>query len=93
MGHHFEHFDFVTNPSLNEIRFRLEEASEVTLAIYDVAGRRLRVLMRAEALEAGERRIRWDGRDEAGEPLPSGLYLCQLGAGSQRESRKLVLLK
>jgi len=80
------------NPS-TEIRFRLKEPSEVDLDIYDLGGRRLRSLLRIKLLEAGEQQIRWDGRGDRGEMLPSGVYLCQLSAGAQLESRKLVLLK
>ena len=51
-----------------------------------------------EAQEEGERPIgvysvRWDGRDGAGRPLASGLYIYQLRAGGREQTRKLLLLR
>ena len=45
------------------------------------------------ALEAGVYTVFWDGRDESGMAWASGVYLYRLRAGSQTETRKLVLLK
>ncbi len=80
------------NPS-TEISFALDFPSEVTLAIYDSAGRHLRILLDSARREAGEHRVIWDGRDAKGQALPSGIYLCKLKAGKQFETLTLVLLK
>jgi flagellar hook assembly protein FlgD len=45
------------------------------------------------SLGAGNIVATWNGRDDAGRAVPSGVYLVQLRAGAHRESRKLTLLK
>jgi hypothetical protein len=79
------------NPSTT-IRFRLPEATSVTLKIYDVTGRTLRLLQRG-VLPAGEHGIQWDGRDAGGRLVSSGVYLYAITAGEIDTVEKLVLLK
>ena len=43
--------------------------------------------------EAGSHSVLWDGRDESGEPLPSGVYLYRLRAGEVVQARKIILLR
>ncbi len=62
------------------------------LEVLDLGGRRLALLHEGE-LAAGEHRFHWDGRDAAGRPLGSGLYLCRLRADGREESLKMTLLK
>jgi len=80
------------NPS-TQIRFTLPRAERVTLRIFDIAGRRVATLLDGARREAGEQNLVWDGRDDAGQALPSGVYLYRLEAGAQRATRKLTLLK
>jgi hypothetical protein len=63
------------------IHFHQSFASRVKIALYDVRGRRVRMLL-DEWLDAGEHRIAWDGGAEDGRPLPSGVYLCRLSRGT-----------
>jgi len=79
------------NPS-TEIRFSLPRAGTAELAVYDLFGRRVRTLVQGE-LAAGPHAVRWDGRDEAGERLPSGMYLYRLLADGTTFTRKAVLVK
>ncbi len=80
------------NPA-TAIVFELElDAPRVELAIFDTAGRRVAGLLDGPA-SAGRHELRWDGRDDAGRALESGVYLCRLRAGRQVEARKLTLLK
>ncbi len=74
------------NPSTT-IRFGLPEAAAVTVSVYDVAGRRIAVLVQA-TLAAGWHEASFD----AG-ALPSGVYFYRLDAGSHREVRQMVLLR
>ena len=74
------------------IRFELPEAAHCELAVFDTGGRRVATLFRG-ALEAGEQAFVWNGRDDSGRAMPSGVYLCSLAAGDFAESRKLVLAK
>ena len=81
------------NPT-TEIRFTLERDEPATLAIYDVAGRRVRTLLdRAAASTGTVHRVGWDGRDDRGYPLSSGVYVYRLSTPSFAQSRKMVLLR
>ena len=81
------------NPSTT-LRFETTaEQSFLRLAIVDTAGRQLRVLAQGR-FESGTHSVVWDGRDDAGSPLPSGVYLARLTSGNGLEgSRKLMLVK
>jgi len=74
------------------VRFALESAGHAELAVYDAAGRRLRRLF-SNRLEAGEHQMEWDGRDDSGRSLPSGLYILRLEAAGERRAQKLLLLQ
>lgn len=75
-----------------EVRFALPSGERVSLEVFDVAGRRVRGLLRGEA-PAGERRIAWDGRDETGSPVAPGLYLLRLGAGPLTAEGRVLRLR
>ncbi len=74
------------------IRYRLSERVDVSIAIYDLAGHRIRVFAGAE-VEAGAHGIVWDGRTEDGTYAPNGLYICRLEAGRDTASRRIVFLR
>lgn len=80
------------NPS-TEIVFTLPAAAPVTLRIVDATGRCVRTLLAAAPRLAGEQRVSWDGRDDAGRRLPSGAYLYELETGGSRAAGKMLLLK
>jgi hypothetical protein len=71
------------NPSRGDthVAFHLPARETVTLALYDVAGRRVRGLFRGEA-PAGDTELQWDGRDDLGQPAAPGLYFARLARGS-----------
>jgi flagellar hook assembly protein FlgD len=64
----------------------------VKVAVYDLSGRRVRVLEDAD-LSAGRHQAPWDSRDEAGRPLPSGVYLYRIEEGGRTSSGRLVLTR
>jgi hypothetical protein len=74
------------------IRYTLDREDLARLVIYDVAGRRVRTLVDA-VQPAGERAVVWDGRDESGQQLSSGIYVYQLATSTYAEARKVVLAK
>lgn len=74
------------------IPFVVPEKTPVSLSVYDVAGTLVRVLVNSP-LEAGPHEAIWNGRDEAGRDVSTGIYFCRLQAGSETMSRKMVLLK
>jgi hypothetical protein len=79
------------NPSTT-ISFTLAERERVTIAIYDASGRRVRTLV-DESRDLGTYEVRWDGRDDAGAAVGSGVYFYRLSAGKYSDSKKMVLLK
>ena len=79
------------NPTTT-ITFQLAEASDVRLTVYDVMGRAVSTLVQ-EPMEAGTYTVEWEGADAAGRPLPSGLYLYRIEAGTFNATRSMTLLK
>lgn len=74
------------------IEYQLPEPSHVSLKIYDLMGREVRTLVNDERA-AGYHRVTWDGRDEAGLKLHSGIYLYRMQAGDFVQARKILLVK
>ena len=62
------------------------------LGIYTLTGQRVRLLVDG-SLDAGWHEARWDGRDEAGRALGSGVYLCRLTVGGAVLCGKLTLVR
>lgn len=74
------------------IRFELSEPVHVTLTIYDLLGRKIRVLV-DEAHGPGRYARTWNGRDGDGRTVPSGVYLYRMTAGDIEEGGKMLLLR
>jgi len=82
------------NPSTRiELAVPAGERTPVDLAIYDVRGRRLVTLFQGELAGGTQRGFTWDGHDERGYTLPSGVYFSRARIGDRTESRKMILLK
>jgi predicted outer membrane repeat protein len=64
----------------------------VSLTIYNVRGRRVRTLINSN-LEPGNHKIHWNGYNDLGESVASGIYLYTLKAGEERFTRKMTILK
>jgi hypothetical protein len=79
------------NPSTT-IEFALPSKSDVSLKIYDILGREVKTLS-AGKLDAGYHGVIWDGKNEAGSAVSSGIYFYKLKAGETIISRKMVLLR
>jgi len=84
----------VPNPfnPVTEIRYTVGREAYATLAIYDVQGRLLRTLV-SGTQPADRYRAVWDGRDEHGRRMPSGIYLYKLTTEDLKQTRKLVLVR
>ena len=74
------------------IRFALPQPSQIELAIYNMLGQPVAVLVQGPSA-AGTFSVRWDGRDQTGQAVTSGVYLYQLRADEYTEVRKLLLLR
>ena len=80
------------NPATT-ISFALPAAALVRLTIFDVAGRRVRLLVDGTQHAAGKHSVIWDGRNDTGQPMPSGTYFYRLEAGGWGETKKITLVK
>ncbi len=77
-----------------EVTFRLPVTATVRLDLYDALGQRVRVLVDGQLLAAGEHRSVWDGRDDGGHELASGVYLARLHvAGMPPQTGRLVRVR
>ncbi len=79
------------NPS-TKISFTTDRLERVVLEVYDVSGRRIRMLLN-DKLDAGLHSVVWNGLDETGNPVSSGVYFYKLTAGKQSLTRKAIMVK
>jgi len=79
------------NPSTT-IEFETSNYSEITIKIYDSLGREIRNLFNG-AIERGNHKVLWDGTDDAGTKVSSGIYYFSINAHKSRVNGKLLLLK
>jgi flagellar hook capping protein FlgD len=79
------------NPSTT-IAFTLETAGKVRLAVYDMAGRQVALLLDAEQT-AGRHQMTWNGTSDNGSALPSGLYIVRAESGAMLRTQKISLVK
>jgi len=78
--------------SSTEIAFTLARPGRVSVAVFDVSGRRVASLKDGEA-EAGSFRIVWDGRDESGRNVADGTYFVRMIGADSHFERKMTLLR
>jgi len=74
------------------IDYSLAKEGDVRIHVYSANGRSVRALLHA-SMPQGPHRISWDGMDDAGKPVASGVYWCRLESGSFRMSRRMILLR
>ncbi len=74
------------------LEYALPEQQDVRLVIYDVLGRRIRTLVATEQ-RPGLHHVLWDGRNDAGQPVSSGVYLSRLTVDGQTKIQRLVLVR
>jgi hypothetical protein len=79
------------NPNTT-IRYDLHERAQVQLVIYDLLGRKVRTLVN-DLQEPGFKTIVWDGKDEQGRVVGTGVYLYRIIAGTFTQTKKLVVLR
>jgi hypothetical protein len=75
-----------------KIEFALVNSGFVSLEIYDILGRKVRTLV-SENLTPGYKSVLWNGKDNSGKEVASGIYFYQIKIGDFSEAKKLVLLK
>ncbi|MCB5234309.1 MAG: T9SS type A sorting domain-containing protein [Candidatus Cloacimonetes bacterium] len=74
------------------IAFELREPAMCSLKIYNMRGQVVRTLVNEE-LSSGRHSRMWDGLDDNGSSVASGMYLYRVKIGAQNESRKMILMK
>jgi flagellar hook assembly protein FlgD len=74
------------------VAFTLGRARPITLAVYDLKGRRVRELARG-TWSADRHVVTWNGRDNRGRELASGVYFVRLTAGAESAVTKVTLIK
>jgi hypothetical protein len=79
------------NPSTT-IHYQLPKTTQVVLKIYNIFGQEVRTLINARQ-PAGVSTVVWDGWDESGKEVSSGIYIYRLQAGEVVQSRKLSFVR
>jgi len=74
------------------IQYQIPEAADVELTIYNVLGQSVRNLVQKKQA-TGRYAVEWDGKDNAGRNVPSGMYVYQLTAGDYQAAKRMILLK
>lgn len=79
------------NPATT-IRYYLPTASDVVLRIHNLLGQKVRTLINANQ-SAGEQIVNWNGSDQSGNQVSSGIYIYTIEAGKYTASRRMLLLR
>jgi hypothetical protein len=79
------------NPE-TEIQYGLPQAAKTTMTVYNVLGQTVKVLV-DEYQQAGTYTVQWNGLDNNGEQVATGIYFCKLEAGHFTTTMKMVLMK
>ena len=80
------------NPS-TALAYALPRTATVRLTVYDALGRRVRTLVDSEEQPPGSYTVTWDGHDDAGRPVSSGVYLYRIVASDFVQARTMLLVK
>ncbi len=79
------------NPE-TQIKYDLPASGHVSLTIYNVLGQRVKVLV-DEFQDSGRKSVIWDGHDDSGDEVATGIYFYKIKADSFEKTRKMVLIK
>ena len=80
------------NPE-TQIRFTLGGQENVKLVIYDIMGRQVRTLVNGDSFNSGFHVLNWNGRDNLGEKVATGMYIYRIKAGDFIADKKMLLVK
>ena len=80
------------NPE-TQIRFSLGGQENVKLVIYDIMGRQVRTLVNGDSFNSGFHVLNWNGRDNIGEKVATGMYIYRIKAGDFIADKKMLLVK
>ncbi|MBU2470874.1 MAG: T9SS type A sorting domain-containing protein, partial [Bacteroidetes bacterium] len=74
------------------INFSIPKAGTVVISVYDMLGRKIKTLLNDD-LYVGRHTLSWDGKNDNGKIVSSGLYLYRLDAGNTSLTKKMLLIK
>jgi hypothetical protein len=74
------------------ISFTLADPAYTTITVYNLLGQRVNTILSAR-LESGEHSVIWNGEDDAGSPVSSGMYLYAVQSGDNFQSKKMLVLR
>ncbi len=80
------------NPSTN-IDYQLKELSTVSLEIFNILGQKINVLVDNKLQNPGQYRVSWDGTNQSGSKVSTGIYIYRIRANNFVSSKKMILLK
>jgi len=91
---YFELLSNFPNPFNNQtvIKYTLSKPVEVSLTIYNILGQKVRTLIQDEK-QSGTMSVAWNGKDDSGKEVSSGIYFYRLKAGEYSQTRRMILLK
>jgi hypothetical protein len=75
------------------ITFGLPNQTNVTLEVYNILGMKVRTLIDGERMNAAKYSVEWDGKDNSGMAVPSGVYLYRIHTDKFSAAKKMVLMK
>ena len=75
------------------LTFRVSAPAEVSVQIFDAAGRAVRELIAGRACVAGQQSVTWNGRDDPGQSLPAGIYLYRVRTGESVSTGAMHLIR
>lgn len=88
----FQNYPNPFNPE-TQIRFKIAEASNVSIKIYNILGEEIRTITDDKKFEAGTHSVTWNARDENGVSVASGVYFYQVSADKFSEVRRMSLVR
>jgi hypothetical protein len=74
------------------ISYQLPENGKVELTIYNLKGQKVKQLV-SDQLSAGQHSVVWNGKDDNGKPVSSGIYFYKLKSGNFEKTKKMILMK
>ena len=88
-------FEIYPNPfrTIMNLSYQIVNKNPINLEVYNTAGRLVRTLTKTQSLEPKTYTIKWDGRDEKENPLPSGVYFIKLETRGITKTEKVILTR
>ena len=75
------------------IKIKQTDNSPTPVAIYNMRGQLIRTVVNLQKLSPGEHSFTWDGKDDNGQPVVAGIYLCKMTTGQYSSTRKMLLMR